>query len=47
VVVYDLFGKKVLDARISGNGSINVNHLTNGVYMISVEGYAVRKFIKI
>jgi len=48
VMVYDMTGKKVMDAQISSNKNyINVSHLPKGVYVLMIKGTSfTHKFVK-
>jgi hypothetical protein len=45
IEIYNVLSEKVLTANISENNSINVSHLTPGVYFIKI-GDKVEKFVK-
>ena len=38
IAIYDLAGRKVIDANVDGAGSISTADLQNGVYVYSVKG---------
>src|SRR5690606_1408961 len=48
VMVYDMTGKKVMDAQISSNKNyIDVSHLPKGVYVLMIKGTSfTHKFVK-
>jgi hypothetical protein len=46
-IISDVEGKLIMKGKLNGeNSTINVEHLSKGVYLFKVSGYSTRKFIK-
>ena len=44
--VYNILGKRALEGTISDNQKINIQNVTNGIYLFKLESGTILKFIK-